>query len=1721
LDIQNTYGIPSLQYVRFAHAQQAMTIGSSTYLNLSHAQFVKCNYGVGSGNYQSVYANLKNALFSYVVKPFNLTSLYYSGNISAQHVTFDNVTAMVAEGYATSYSLNLVNCILVNVLGTGWTGTASDHLNGNNNAFYATPFTFGSAIVPCTANPFQAPVGAGNYYLKANANGTDASGLRNTGTTSIDGSLLTELTRKTTFAPPPANVLLNVTINSTTPTVFSPTVQRDNDGSPDLGYHYEPLDYLCSQITIAAASAPLVLTNGVAVGLYGYSGFSLQGGAGSFSSQGRPDAMNRLAWYPSVQEQPVRLNNISTVSAAVFNLTSTSGAGSGGYPPKIVTLRFTDLPMMGFGQSLLGACYAYNNPVVTISDCWLRGVNFSVTETSYSPFAYPSPASITLKNNLFERGILRLYNGAFPYYQTINLPLGVTFYNNLFWSNTVALTYADANAYNHPAWTIKDNVYDGVTNTFSGSGSYASYIVNSHDAFRSTPNPLAGANHLTLTALTYATGPLGKWYINQASSASTPNTALENVGSRTASAAGLFHYTTTTAQQKEGFSTVDIGLHYVALDGNLATSQPLDADGDLAADYAEDANGNGIVDSPSEQSTPWFDTDGYWTDPFDLGTRGQAIHATLLPTGKVIVWPNANDYLVDYDPPPIGTTSTGTITPRAKPDFNTFCTGHTLMQDGSLFVAGGHWETPSGLRTMAAYSPLDDYWTRLPIMTTPRWYPSCITLDSGEILITGGTYGTGNSQMMIDDNNLPQVWNPTTGLFRDLTSALKKVRFYPYMFQHPGGGVFYAGPELLEETGDDRLKTLKLSTTTPGSWTDLGQLAEHREHSAPVMYEPGKILVAGGCGHWNSGLPEKSSEVIDLNLALPAIPEWADAQDMTYNRIHQNGTLLPDGTVLVTGGHQDPTATLDGYDPHPAIGDRKAFRYDPAVGGLVEVSVRTPELWGPDPLNPDQLSTDWVWTQMEKCPSYRGYHSTALLLPDGRVFSAGGNFPYPYNVPGAVWDGELFSPPYLFKGSRPSINETPKVVGYGETFTVKTPSTDTVQKVTLVRLGSVTHSFNANQRFLKPGFIRGTTTGGNTSWQVTAPPNAQECPPGHYMLFVINNVGVPSIAKIIQVLPASAPEIVMVCPANAGFVSPGDIKISAVVKNASDVASVKFYQNVGGNWTQIGSTVLNNQALDGNRHYSITWNQTVQAQYTIKATATKINNTQVDSAPFTFTVRSLPSYSSAMAFSPPVNGLAFGNEHYAVPVQVTADGTSSGSITMMEIYANRPVEAARAGVMVAQRTASPVSPMTTGFTWPFVQSGQNTLARLARDDVGIEQMMFGGSIQVFGGALDTTFNPSGTDGAPDGIVRTVAVQPDGKILVGGDFFVLGDIARPYVARLNVNGSLDNSFNTALGPNGPVHAIAIQPDGKVLIGGIFTSVNGTGRDRLARLNSDGSVDTGFNPGVSGGASPTVRSIVVQPDGKFIVGGAFTTVAGQTRNQIARFNSDGTIDTGFNPSFTGGSTPAVYSVALQTDGKVVVGGNFTTVGGQTRNRIARLDDNGNLDSLFNPVATPNDSVRSVAVQTDGKVVIGGDFTAVPFAFNRSYVARLNPNGNIDATFNANSVIGGTSPVVHSVIADQYGRVCIAGQFTSAHGNNLVRLAGNNGSLDTNFRPGPMTQISTLGLGADNTVRTLAMNPDGFLMLGGDFTTYKVPGEIPGIPPTPQPLSRGPHIVRVGGM
>ena len=327
------------------------------------------------------------------------------------------------------------------------------------------------------------------------------------------------------------------------------------------------------------------------------------------------------------------------------------------------------------------------------------------------------------------------------------------------------------------------------------------------------------------------------------------------------------------------------------------------------------------------------------------------------------------------------------------------------------------------------------------------------------------------------------------------------------------------------------------------------------------------------------------------------------------------------------------------------------------------------------------------------------------------------------------------------------------------------------------------------------------------------------------------------------------------------------------------------------------------------------------------------------------------------------------------------------------------------------------------------------------------------------GSLDTSFAPS--PGA-NGFVYNSTFQSDGKIIIVGNFDEYNSVAKGYIVRTNSDGSIDTSFNSgSVGANAFISVAVVQPDGKIIIGGAFSTYNGTSRARIARLNSDGSLDTSFDPGSGavGTASPYIDQMELQADGKIVIGGDFTGYNNTSRNRIARINSDGSLDTSFDPGV--GADAHVDALAMQADGKFVIGGDFTTYNGTSRNRIARINSDGSLDTSFDPGAGANNTVDDVKVQTDGKIIVGGNFTTYSgVAINR--ILRVNTNGSLDTSFNAGS---GANAHVGSVAIQADGRIIIGGLFTTYYNNNTstLRIA----RISTDTTPPVITRVGAASI------------------------------------------------------
>ena len=329
----------------------------------------------------------------------------------------------------------------------------------------------------------------------------------------------------------------------------------------------------------------------------------------------------------------------------------------------------------------------------------------------------------------------------------------------------------------------------------------------------------------------------------------------------------------------------------------------------------------------------------------------------------------------------------------------------------------------------------------------------------------------------------------------------------------------------------------------------------------------------------------------------------------------------------------------------------------------------------------------------------------------------------------------------------------------------------------------------------------------------------------------------------------------------------------------------------------------------------------------------------------------------------------------------------------------------------------------------------------------------------------------------NGPVYDLLVQPDGKWLVGGEFSAIGSVARLRLARLNANGSVDSSFEPATWFNNTVFALGLQSDGRVLVAGQFTKVNGVTRNRIARLNSDGSLDTFFDPGI--GPDSEISSLLVLPNDDIVVGGAYSMFNNDTNySYLARLLSDGTLATTFTPRVNG----TVWAIAPVGTDRIVLGGDFTRVRGQERPRLASLRLDGELVAEFNPGKGPNSTVHAMWTLPDQRVLVGGSFNEYD-GKPAQYLARVGADGSFDSSFSGSTHFN--SPV-WSLVIQPNGQIVAMGDFTAFDETpqGYVARLTSEGELDPTF---------AIGKGANGQVRRGVLHPDGHLLLGGSFTVF----------------------------
>jgi hypothetical protein len=471
-----------------------------------------------------------------------------------------------------------------------------------------------------------------------------------------------------------------------------------------------------------------------------------------------------------------------------------------------------------------------------------------------------------------------------------------------------------------------------------------------------------------------------------------------------------------------------------------------------------------VVFTAPGQSDPSM-TSGRWSGPIDV--PAVALNEVLLRTGKVLIYEDSGVSATLYDP------ATGSFASVPNNFTNLFCSGHTALPDGRILVIGGHgvdYTSDIGSADVNIFDPISQVWTAGPRMAYRRWYPTATALPDGRVLASSGNDVSDTSYVTI-----PEVYDPKTNSWTQLTSGSLSVPLYPHMFVLSNGDLVYTGnsegasyPGSSPNPGDTR--TFNLSSQT---WKTI---TPSNIEGDSVMYAPGKIMKSGSSS--DSGFVGASlakTFVIDMNKPSPV---WQQTQSMSFPRTFHNLTTLPDGTVLVTGGE----TMKDGYNQ--------------AMGVLAA------ELWSPNSL---------TWQTMPSMQIPRLYHSSAILLPDGRVLVAGGGRD---SIATDERNAQMYLPPYLFKGQRPTITSVPNQIQYGSIFLVGTPDAANIASVALIRPGAATHAYNQSQGFMNLAFQQ--ASGGIT---VQAPANVNLAPPGYYMLFLVNSNGVPSVAAFVQ-LPA-------------------------------------------------------------------------------------------------------------------------------------------------------------------------------------------------------------------------------------------------------------------------------------------------------------------------------------------------------------------------------------------------------------------------------------------------------------------------------------------------------------------------------------------------------------------------------------------------------------------------
>jgi len=567
---------------------------------------------------------------------------------------------------------------------------------------------------------------------------------------------------------------------------------------------------------------------------------------------------------------------------------------------------------------------------------------------------------------------------------------------------------------------------------------------------------------------------------------------------------------------------------------------------------ATNAEGTGPASAASNAVTPAPSPDGEWSEVLDWPLV--AVHTVQLKNGKYLMW----DGWTAPQPTSLWDSSNQSFA-SFTPFSSIFCAGVVQMPDGRVLVAGGHGKSTTGelgIVDTNIFDPVSSTWSRVADMNYPRWYPGLTELADGRSVVISGN--TTDASTWADT---PEVYDPVTNewtLLEGVSTPEVHEEEYPFTYLAPSGKVFTIGTE------EDLSFLLDVANET---WTPVGGKSDI-ENGSSVMYRPGKVLYSGGAAHLTSIGPARTdASIIDLT---DATPDWRPTAPMANRRVYHKLTMLADGKVLALGGQPQSDA------------------------GNVTSGVLDAEIW--DPATGD-------WTTVAPAGAARNYHSTSVLMPDGRVLFAGGGHVKSANEAGRK-TAQIYSPPYLDRGPRPTITAAPDVASYGTTIPISTPNAASIRSVNLVSLAADTHQIDMSQHFVPLNF-----TAGAGGLQVDMPASAALAPPASYMIFIVDENGVPSVASFVDVTPAltapSPPTAVSATSGDAG----ATVTWTAPPSGGSPITSYKVTPYINGA-AQTPKTVSGSPPATSTTVTGLT-NETA---YTFKVSATNALGTSAASA---------------------------------------------------------------------------------------------------------------------------------------------------------------------------------------------------------------------------------------------------------------------------------------------------------------------------------------------------------------------------------------------------------------------------------------------------------------------------------------------------------------------------